>query len=238
MDKRGKKASDGVLPDCPGGGMPPVPLGNRTKMESTAALLPKQGSRAMGFGTDCEKRKGNRQKNKSLTHHKPPKSWWTHATFKDMDNRGFAVTVLVCVSNMHRGKEPFPPPVEIHILICATNWIPPPLKKKNPPLCTISWQCRLCAARAATGYQVASLGAEICVGGSGGVPLSPRAAAGTWLCNTNISCLSATHPYVGMSFPACKHWPDPLPLASYNIHGFTSTEDMVMENAATSPAYR
>lgn len=36
--------------------MPPVPLGNRTKMESTAALLPKQGSRAMGFGTDCEKK--------------------------------------------------------------------------------------------------------------------------------------------------------------------------------------
>lgn len=35
--------------------MPPVPLGNRTKMESTAALLPKQGSRAMGLGTDCGK---------------------------------------------------------------------------------------------------------------------------------------------------------------------------------------
>lgn len=40
--------------------MPPVPLGNRTKMESTAALLPKHGSRAMGFGTDCGE-KGNRQ---------------------------------------------------------------------------------------------------------------------------------------------------------------------------------
>lgn len=40
--------------------MPPVPLGNRTKMESTAALLPKHGSRAMGFGTDCGG-KGNRQ---------------------------------------------------------------------------------------------------------------------------------------------------------------------------------
>lgn len=57
MDERGTKASDGVLPDCPGGGMPPVPLGNRTKMESTAALLPKQGSRAMGLGTDCGKKR-------------------------------------------------------------------------------------------------------------------------------------------------------------------------------------
>lgn len=37
--------------------MPPVPLGNRTKMESTAALLPKQGSRAMGFGTDYGKKR-------------------------------------------------------------------------------------------------------------------------------------------------------------------------------------
>lgn len=62
-----------VLPDCPGGGMPPVPLGNRTKMESTAALLPKQGSRAMGFGTDCGKKK--KQKKKIITHHKLLKSW-------------------------------------------------------------------------------------------------------------------------------------------------------------------
>ena len=37
-------------PDWPGGGMPPEPLGNRTKMERTAALFPKQGSRAMGLG--------------------------------------------------------------------------------------------------------------------------------------------------------------------------------------------
>ena len=44
--------------------MPPVPLGNRTKMESTAALLPKQGSRAMGFGTDCGKK--NRKEIKKL----------------------------------------------------------------------------------------------------------------------------------------------------------------------------
>lgn len=37
--------------------MPPLPLGNRTKMESTAALLPQQGSRAMGFGTDCGRKR-------------------------------------------------------------------------------------------------------------------------------------------------------------------------------------
>lgn len=46
--------------------MPPEPLGNRTKMESTAALLPEQGSRAMGFGTDCGKKEGGE---KSVTHH-------------------------------------------------------------------------------------------------------------------------------------------------------------------------
>lgn len=59
MEGTGKKTREelSILPDCPGGGMPPVPLGNRTKMESTAALLPKQGSRAMGFGTDCRKKK-------------------------------------------------------------------------------------------------------------------------------------------------------------------------------------
>lgn len=41
--------------------MPPEPLGNRTKMESTAALLPKQGSRAMGFGTDCGMKRGEKR---------------------------------------------------------------------------------------------------------------------------------------------------------------------------------
>lgn len=44
-------------PDCPGGGMPPGPLGNLTKIDSTAALFPKQGSKAIGLGTDCMKRK-------------------------------------------------------------------------------------------------------------------------------------------------------------------------------------
>lgn len=50
-------------PDCPGGGIPPGLLGNLTKMESTAALFPKQGSKAMGLGTDCEKREKQLQKN-------------------------------------------------------------------------------------------------------------------------------------------------------------------------------
>ncbi len=50
-------------PDCPGGGIPPGPLGNLTKMESTAALFPKQGSKAMGLGTDCEGKKTNCYKN-------------------------------------------------------------------------------------------------------------------------------------------------------------------------------
>lgn len=49
-------------PDCPGGGIPPGLLGNLTKMESTAALFPKQGSKAMGLGTDCEKREKQLQK--------------------------------------------------------------------------------------------------------------------------------------------------------------------------------
>lgn len=51
-------------PDCPGGGIPPGLLGNLTKMESTAALFPKQGSKAMGLGTDCEK--GEKQLQKCL----------------------------------------------------------------------------------------------------------------------------------------------------------------------------
>ena len=46
-----------------------------------------------------------------------------------MDNGGFAVTVLVCVSNMHRNqKKTFPSPVEIHILICGHKLDPPPPK--------------------------------------------------------------------------------------------------------------
>lgn len=50
-------------PDCPGGGIPPGALGNLTKMESTAALFPKQGSKAMGLGTDCEGEKDKGYKN-------------------------------------------------------------------------------------------------------------------------------------------------------------------------------
>lgn len=33
--------------------MPPGPLGNLIKMDSTAALFPEHGSNAMGFGTAC-----------------------------------------------------------------------------------------------------------------------------------------------------------------------------------------
>lgn len=54
--------------------MPPVPLGSRTKMESTAALLPKQGSRAMGLGTDCGRKKKRGEKKKNYKSHKPEKS--------------------------------------------------------------------------------------------------------------------------------------------------------------------
>lgn len=58
--------------------MPPEPLGNRTKMESTAALLPKHGSRAMGFGTDCGKQK--QQKKGFLL--KSAKSWSSNGVLK------------------------------------------------------------------------------------------------------------------------------------------------------------
>lgn len=74
-------------PDCPGGGMPPVPLGNRTKMESTAALLPKQGSRAMGFGTDC--------KTENIQLVTGGQILANTRLFSDMDKRGFAATVFV-----------------------------------------------------------------------------------------------------------------------------------------------
>lgn len=107
---------------------------------------------------------------KYITHHKPPKSWWTHAFFKDLDNRGFVVTVLVCVSNIHRGikKKDFSIPCWDTNWSAGTNWIPPPPHSQNPQLRTILWQCRLSA-----GYQVAALGAEICVGGAAGALLSP-----------------------------------------------------------------
>lgn len=81
---------------------------------------------------------------KYITHHKPPKSWWTHAFFKDLDNRGFVVTVLVCVSNIHRGikKRTFPFPVETQTDLQAQIGSPPP-HSQNPQLRTILWQCRL-----------------------------------------------------------------------------------------------
>lgn len=87
--------------------MPPVPLGNRTKMESTAALLPKHGSRAMGFGTDC----GGNRKQTNITHHKPRERRARRRAFKETDNAGFVVPLPVCVSNI-RGerKKPFPSP--------------------------------------------------------------------------------------------------------------------------------
>ena len=125
MDERGKKASDGVLPDCPGGGMPPVPLGNRTKMESTAALLPKQGSRAMGFGTDCGKEKETDRKIKVLHttslsnpgEHTPlSKTWITEALL---------LLFLFVSATCTEERNLFHPPVEIHTLICGTNWIHP-----------------------------------------------------------------------------------------------------------------
>lgn len=72
--------------------MPPEPLGNRTKMESTAALLPKQGSRAIGFGTDCG-RKQREKEHYNIT-----------SRLNLSDHRSFAVTVLVCVSSMQRKK--------------------------------------------------------------------------------------------------------------------------------------
>lgn len=83
--------------------MPPEPLGNRTKMESTAALLPKQGSRAIGFGTDCEQKVKEGKKNyyKSQTNQIPVNTGY----FQNMDNAGFVITVLVCVSNILNKKK-------------------------------------------------------------------------------------------------------------------------------------
>lgn len=112
--------------------MPPVPLGNRTKMESTAALLPKHGSRAMGFGTDC----GGKRKQTNITHHKPRERRARRRVFKETDNAGFVVPLPVCVSNI-RGerKKPFPSPVGPHA------HPPGPGFSQNPPLCTNLQQC-------------------------------------------------------------------------------------------------
>lgn len=77
--------------------MPPVPLGNRTKMESTAALLPKHGSRAMGFGTDC----GGKRKQTNITCEQRAR----RRVFKEADNAGFVVPVPVCVGNIRGGRE-------------------------------------------------------------------------------------------------------------------------------------
>lgn len=58
--------------------------------------------------------------------------------FKDTDNEGFAVTVLVCVSSMHSKQEKnnFPTPDETHTLIYRPKL--DPHSQRNPPLCTIS----------------------------------------------------------------------------------------------------
>lgn len=122
--------------------MPPVPLGNRTKMESTAALFPKQGSRAMGFGTDCGK---ERKKTLDITSLQNPGE---HASpSKTRITQALLLLLLVCVSNMHRGKQnkkPLPSPVEMHILICRHKLDPRPLPKSPtvhnfmtmPPVCS------------------------------------------------------------------------------------------------------
>lgn len=235
-EKQVKDFKGCVLPDCPGGGIPPVPLGNRTKMESTAALLPKQGSRAMGFGTDCGKKMGKEEKS---IHHKALKSWWTHTIFKAVDNRGFTVTVLVCVSNMHRNTKnpPFYPVLRCNYWSAGTN-CPPLQPSKSPTEHNFMTMPHVCSVG---NEWLSSEDAwmEIWVGGA---LRSLQAVWHAWLSNTNISFLSATHPYVGDESPPpppCKHCLDLLlMLASYNIYSFTSTEDMDMENATILPAYR
>lgn len=133
--------------------MPPEPLGNRTKIESTAALLPKQGSRAMGFGTDCGKKKNPRRK--TVLH--------ITSQANTSDYRSFAVTALVCVSNMLSENLNILFSAETPTLICSHKLSSP---KQNPPSWTILWQFYMRAAGAANGYQTEVLGGEICAGGA------------------------------------------------------------------------
>lgn len=110
-----------------------------------------------------------------------------------------------------------------------------PSNLQNPQLSTISWQCRMCAALAMSGYQAKTpewrFGSAVrsgrCRPSDSLIPISPfyQRLIHMW----------------GMSPPPppCKHCLDLLlMLASYNIYSFTSTEDMDMENATILPAYR
>lgn len=107
------------LPDCPGGGMPPLPLGNLTKMESTAALFPKQGSRAMGLGTDCEEKKRKRTKSERWE-----ASQWVcehslHCCWCQQNKEKPENTFLSLLRHTHSSA--------------AVNWIPPSPPHPSPP---------------------------------------------------------------------------------------------------------
>lgn len=141
--------------------MPPVPLGNRTKMESTAALFPKQGSRAMGFGTDCRKKR-------NILHIGSCSNPGEHTPLSKTRITEALLLLLVFVSatcTANTKQLPIPRGAAHSDLLAQIG--PPP---QNPPLLTISRQWCLCAAWDTTGYQVGMLGERICVSGAAGCP--------------------------------------------------------------------
>lgn len=134
------------------------------------------------------------EKKKKSIHHKALKSWWTHTIFKAVDNRGFTVTVLVCVSNMHRNTKnpPFYPVLRCNYWSAGTN-CPPLQPSKSPTEHNFMTMPHVCSVG---NEWLSSEDAwmEIWVGGA---LRSLQAVWHAWLSNTNISFLSATHPYVG-----------------------------------------
>ena len=59
------------LPDCPGGGIPDGTLGKHRRTVRTPALLPQQGSTAMGLGMTWGRERREGKHHTTLTNHNP-----------------------------------------------------------------------------------------------------------------------------------------------------------------------